>query len=374
MKTTIRNQRFLKKVLPSIILMLVTFWGFAQQKKKLTILNMDINGIELTPTDAGNLVRLEMEKLDTFEITDRYDVNYLIKQKNLSIEDCYGKLCLVELGNELNSDYMLSGTIEKFTKTIIISFRLIDVKNSKIVTSHVQEYLPIVEELQTMINVSLRRLFSMEVAKNVEISLSKIDSYESARNNPNVDKLNLSGPRSGFSYLTGQNGKIITQSEAQGGFNSYPLLYMFGYQFEVQYLNEGNYQALFEIVPAITGFTNNIFRPSLNILNGFRNNKNGLEVAFGPTFSVNTVATGFYDNQNKWVRVRDASPNQLANANIITRVDSRGEPEFNSNLLFAVGKTIKSGKVNIPLNLFFIPSRQGSIVGFTLGFNSKRER
>ena len=53
-----------------------------------------------------------------------------------------------------------------------------------------------------------------------------------------------------------------------GGFDAYPAMFQFGYQFEKQYLNEGNFQALFEFIPMISGLEQNTFIPSFTLMNG----------------------------------------------------------------------------------------------------------
>jgi len=367
---TLNQTNILKALITTLLILGLALLGKAQ-KQKLTILNIDVSNVELDPIQAGNLVRLEMEKIDTFEITDRYDVNYLIKKKNINIEDCYGKICQVEVGKELGSDLMLSGTIEKISKTIVISFRLIDVEKEKIIRSHVAEYLVIPEELQTMVQVSIRRLLDVNVSNAVEAKLTKEGAYESAINNPNIDKLNLSGPRSGLTLLTGTTANRISASTQSGGYNASPLLYMFGYQFEIQYLNEGRYQALFEFVPSITGFTGNVFRPSINILNGFRDNQTGWEFAFGPTFGLSK-----YDQYAKidgsWIEKSEIPIEQRDELEFTERLSKNGKSKITTNLLLAFGKTFTSGKVNLPVNVFLIPSKSSPTIGITVGFNGKR--
>ena len=70
-------------------------------KQKAVVLNFDAKNVGYDPTQMGNLVRLELEKLDTFDVMDRYDVSYLVQKNNLQITNCYGKICLVELGKQL---------------------------------------------------------------------------------------------------------------------------------------------------------------------------------------------------------------------------------------------------------------------------------
>ena len=39
------------------------------------------------------------------------------------------------------------------------------------------------------------------------------------------------------------------------------------------------------------------------------------------------------------------------------------------SLIVAIGKTFKSGYLNIPVNLYYSPKKGGSIIGLTFGFN-----
>ena len=63
-----------------------------QVKQKVVVLNFDSKIPAYEPTAMGNLVRIELEKLDTFDVMDRYDVNYLVEKNALKINNCYGKI------------------------------------------------------------------------------------------------------------------------------------------------------------------------------------------------------------------------------------------------------------------------------------------
>jgi hypothetical protein len=69
--------------------------------------------------------------------------------------------------------------------------------------------------------------------------------------------------------------------------------------------------------------------------------------------------------ENEWI-----SPTSNPYA-IEQRVDSRGDVKFHSGFLIAAGKSIKSGKVNFPLNVYVIPSKNNIRAGLTFGFNAK---
>ena len=67
----------------ALFISLISF-AFAQKvKPTLTILNIDSKGLPLDPSQLGNLTRIEVDKLDTFDVTDRYDVMYLIDKNKL---------------------------------------------------------------------------------------------------------------------------------------------------------------------------------------------------------------------------------------------------------------------------------------------------
>ena len=226
-----------------------------------------------------------------------------------------------------------------------------------------------------MVKISVRQLFGLTNEEPLINYLTKKNNFESSTNNPTRSNVNLSGPRSGFTYFTGEAGKVLQKKRSEGGYNSYPVMFQFGYQFEMQYLNEGNYQALFEFVPTISGFNQNIFIPSLTIMNGFRNNKNGWEIAFGPTLSIVNKAKGYYDANNVWHLEKDWAETAQKNPySIERRLDSRGTSELQAGFIVAVGKTFKSGKLNIPLNLYVVPNKDGIRAGVSFGFNAKRNK
>ena len=147
-----------------------------------------------------------------------------------------------------------------------------------------------------------------------------------------------------------------------------------GYQFEKQYLNEGKWQALFEFIPMISGLDQGLFVPSFTIMNGIRNNKNGLEFAIGPSVNISKEVTA-YDLNNEWIRRpdydfnNDPVPSGLDSKQVM---DSRGSVKMKTYVVLAAGYSLKSGKLNIPINVFVIPSKESLRYGFSFGFNVRK--
>lgn len=338
----------------------------------ITVLNVDTKGLELDPTQMGNLVRIEMEKLDTFDVTDRYDVVYLVDKNKLNIANCYGKLCLLEVGNTIKTDYMFTGSVELYGPTIITTFRLINVKNGTVERTSVDEYLNFQQEVQQMINVSIRKMFGLHNDEELVLRLTKKFDYENAINNPNKTRLNLQGPRFGYTFLFGSAAERIKAPTSEGGYDAYPAMFQFGYQFEKQYLNEGNYQALFEFIPMVTGVDQQLVIPSFTLLNGFRNNQYGWEVAIGPSVSFGTFSEKAKID-GKYYSEDELKAAGITDYELKKTLDSHGDIQLTSALVIAFGKTFKSGKMNIPVNLWgTIPTQQGFRVGISVGYNSKK--
>lgn len=337
------------------------------------VLNIDTRGLEMDAIQAGNLVRLELEKLHVYDVIDRYDVADLSSRHKFTLTGCYGKNCVVEAGTLLNANKMVTGTIERLGEKIVVTFRLIDVKSARVESSSVKEYLLLPERIQDMVRIGLQELLKLLVDKELEKKLTIREVLESAQNNPSYDRLRLDGPRFGATFLTGDIATIFSRPIDQGGFESYPVMFQFGYQFEVQYLNEGRFQGLFEFIPVINGLDQGKFIPSFALLHGMRDNKRGWELAFGPSIYLTQMAKGYYVD-NEWHLASDWK-DTLPNPHTLTRrLDSRGVPTVTSGFVVGIGKTFRSGKLNMPVNLFMVTSKHGMRYGFSMGFNVKNRR
>ncbi len=361
----------MKKILLMTTMLLGFFTMNAQNRTTIAVIGMEAINVNTHSGEVSNLTRIALEKLDKFTILDKHDVEFILKQNNIDISKCNGKSCLMEAGKVLHADRVLSGSVTRIGKKIILQMRMIDMTNNNEEKLQTDEYLPLEENLPEMIGVSLGKMFDLPVSKSMEDLLTKNENLDNSINNPGVTRLVLNGPRIGVVYMTGDIAQRIMDDKRNGGWEGYPYMTIFGYQHEIQYLNEGNFQALFEFVGAIGGLDQNMFNPSLSILDGFRSNVNGWEFALGPNFSLAPVAKGYYDATGTWVKLGTAPVPE--GTKIVERLDSRGVTTLSSSFVFSVGKSFRSGKMNIPLNFFVIPKRDGWRMGMSFGFNAKRK-
>lgn len=338
-------------------------------KPTVIILNAESRGLPYDATQLGNILRAEVERLDTYDVTDKYDVAYLIEKNKLNVSNCYGKSCLLEISKVIPTDFIITGGAELIGQNIIITLRRINVQKQSIEKTTTVEFNNMPEEIKSMFKISVQSMYNLPIDQELLVKLTKPFNYENTLNNPNSNRINLQGPRFGFISVLGQDRKTLMAKKADGGYDITPLFFQFGYQFEKQYLNEGNFQALFEVIPMISGLEQSIFIPNIALLNGFRNSKNGWEFAFGPTFSLSKQLDGAEVN-GKFLPSSDPLTNGMA---MTTRMDSRGDTRLTGALVLAMGKTLKSGRLNIPINIWCLfPSKDGiSRIGISFGYNSK---
>lgn len=348
------------------------------KKPSIAVVDFDVRGYKLNSAQVIQFTMNELMRVDQHEVMDRYDIEYISKRDSLSLGGCFSKICLGEIGKRLNVDAMLTGSISQLGDNINITIRVLDVKTGVFTSGVIKEFLVIPGSEMQMIRICMNELFKLPNDLEIVKKLTLRSDFDNTVNNPYTLRLRSDGPRMGMTYATGFLGDVLQKEANVGGYGGQPYMFQFGYQFEKQYLNEGDFQALFEFLPMITGLDQGRFIPSLTLLNGIRNNTNGWEFAFGPTFAMGKFAEGYIAADNEEFVINSRSPSlsleqeaKAAGKSIEKRPDSRGNTEISYGFLFAAGKTIKSGKLNIPLNVFVVPGRNGLRFGLSMGWNGK---
>ncbi len=384
MKTKKKHWLLPERKTLKILLAVILAWFYimagtsnGQTLKTVAVLNIDTKDLELDPVSMGNLVRLELEKTKVYSVMDKYEAAFIIEKEGLNVNNCYGKSCLLEIAKSLEVDKLLTGYAERFGDKIIINLRLIDVKSTLLEKSDVTEYQNIPEEIQIMVEISVKKLLGLDIDPNlVNLLVNYEDPIISTRTN-----LKLNGPRMGVAYITGDKAERLTAPKSEGGFKGYPVLSQIGYQYEVQYLSAGNFQALIEFLAVLSGLEQQFFNPSIVFMNGFRVGKGGWEIAFGPSVSLRQTAKGFYDKKNlleggedrwyleeHWMYLEQFENEKIKDYEIEEQLDSRGDMVIGTGWIWAIGRTFKSGYLNIPVNAYVSPDKDRWYVVFSIGF------
>ncbi len=148
-----------------------------------------------------------------------------------------------------------------------------------------------------------------------------------------TSKLRSAGPRFGLVHIMDE----ATQARLKEN-NASSVVTAWGWQFEYEYLNTGGgTTGLVEFVPLVLGLESGIALPSVTVLLGVRL-ENGFEIGFGP---------------NVGVAVRGE------NEKVAAGVGMTG----------AIGTTLRSGRMNFPINLAALRNENGFRVSLLVGWN-----
>lgn len=362
-----KNQSVMKKSLLLCILTIILNQNVFSQKKgtdleTLAIVSLDSRGVGLDNIAMGNLVRLELEKIQKFEILDKYDVLDHFDESGIDPAEVLSKSELTEMGLQLGADFMLTGSVEDYGNKIIYTLRLIDVKQDRIVKSNVKEYISDPQYLQYMTRISIADLFNVPFDEDYVEKLKSVETPIIS----DGQKVRLNGPRFGMQFYSGQLADRLTAPRSEGGYNSTPYATVFAYQREFQYVSSGEFQVLLETIISLNGIETPYASPSLTLLNGVR--YKGWDFAFGPVFRFSKVANGYYDSEGKW-QMEDGTEDD--SIEIISTIDRRGDLKLNAGLLVSVGKNFRSGHINLPVNIYYshVPTLDSHVFGLMLGFN-----
>lgn len=345
------------------------------------IVSVYTQGVKISPDMAESLMRIEVTKTGKFNVLDKLDMLEVLNENQVDVSNCFGKKCLTSVGSQAGVDKMITGAIENLGKKIVITVKLLDVKTGAYDKIAIEEFINLDTEVQTMMQITTNKALGIE---NDPELLNNFVYFNQPPEAP-VTYIKNNGPRMGLSYVGGDMGQVIQNPASMGGFDAAPIMTQIGYQFEGSYLSAGNFQALIEGLVFLTGVEQNMFNPSLAILNGFRSSKNGWEIGFGPTFRLSRMADGYYvddvkENDNWRIDSEWRVPANLDTLSpwggyldnpfeSYTRMDSRGDIKLQAGWVWALGKTFHSGYLNIPVNAFFSYNRNGYYIGVSMGFN-----
>ncbi len=362
--------RSLHAALPLLTYLLLASgaWADPERKPTIAVLNIDSKGVIQDAEAMGYMVRLELEKTGAYSVLDRYEVADVFSKNKFAAENCFSKSCVVEAGKLLKTDKMLSGSVERFGEKIVVTMRLIDVDSGSIEKSDATEYLNL-PEVQRMVEISVKKLLGIQPDQNM---VNMLIDYDTPIASPKTSFRN-SGPRMGASFTFGRAGERMQAGKNEGGFNMFPVVSQFGWQHELQYISAGKFQALVEFLLMVGGLESGKIVPSFSFLNGFRMGKWGLELGLGPTFRLVKEADGYFAGDSWHMESEWTGPGPNPNP-IVTQLDDRGDYKLSTGLLIAAGVTLRSGYLNIPLNVYVSPRKEGTIVGASFGFNVQKKQ
>jgi hypothetical protein len=374
----------------------------AQMKPTIAVANPSVNGLYATPVISAKLIRLELIKLDQYSVYDEFDMAQIYKSNSEFANNCVSKNCLQQLGEQLKVDYTISGSYDALGNKIVISLKIVDVKSGTLYKTIVKEYDNQEAELQRMTEIAVKEMHGISNEKEL---VERLQFKNEVITSNNVGKINNSGPRIGYAFMTGSLAEFATRGTDRGGLDIFPAVSMIGYQFEGQYVGTENFSALIEGIININGLEQGQFIPSISVMNGFRFGKAGWEFAFGPGFGLKKTTYGFFDNHgllgdagkywneydwNSYVNRELQNDPQYNTQGYFTPpsvsdihedydfskkyADTRGSTSISTMFVIGFGRTFRAGALNIPVNVFYSSRKGGGMAGMSVGFNVMKSK
>jgi hypothetical protein len=364
----------MKKLILILILQTIALLSIAQTTgmPSMVIGGIEVRNITASQDILRSVIYKNLVNSKRYVVNDRYDVAERLEGNKM--ESCLGKECLVRIGKQLNADFAMSASYEGLGDRILIAMKIVNVQTGEIVQNEMEQFENQPREINRMTDIMLYRLMKMDVDLSVYKSLFYKDGPTASTG---LGKMNNSGPRIGFAYADGENGRVFTRDENDGGLGAYPVLFSIGYQLEVQYAGSEKFSGLFEFIGNAAGMEHGTIVPSLSILHGVRFGKGAWEFAMGPSITVKKLSTGTTEYDGKFRTYSELSGMGVLNANNFeyrTRPDMRGASYFATNFVVGFGKTFRPGALNVPVNVYASFNKYGTSYGVSLGINITRSR
>jgi len=133
-----------------IAMMFLSFSSAQNAKTNVAVLDLDPTGI--APTEAQFLtdrLRTELFETGAFQVVERDKMNAILNEQGFQRTGCTSVECAVEIGQLLNVQSIVAGSIGKIEDIYSISLRLINVQSGAIIKTATKDYRGKLSEVLT---------------------------------------------------------------------------------------------------------------------------------------------------------------------------------------------------------------------------------
>jgi TolB-like protein len=153
------------------ILLFASLWGQKQQKVTVAVLDFDGKGVaESEASILSDRFRTELVKTNALTVVERGQMNTILEEIGFQQSGCTTSECLVEIGQVLNVQKMISATVGKFGKVYTIDLRMIDVGTAEILATISEDHEGDMSDLLTLMKDLAVRMASNASGKEVKSS------------------------------------------------------------------------------------------------------------------------------------------------------------------------------------------------------------
>jgi len=121
-----------------IALMLVSIVCGQAKREVIALADLKSDGISnIAEMQISDRIETELVNLGTYDVTNRSEVDKILKEQKFQQQGCTDQSCAAEIGRLLNADLMLLSTVlyDPTTKRVSATFKMVDVETAKITTA-----------------------------------------------------------------------------------------------------------------------------------------------------------------------------------------------------------------------------------------------
>lgn len=170
-----------KFLIAAILLIFVVFAAqisYAQGSKKTNIAVIDLNSHGgLTNSEISSLsdrLRSLLVRTNAFNVVDRGKMEEILKEQGFQMGGCTSAECVVEAGQILGVEQMITGSIGKIGRLYTIDIVLIDVQTAKIIKSITRDYQGEIEGLVSLMQSITNELSGLQKSTPPAAQTAKI--------------------------------------------------------------------------------------------------------------------------------------------------------------------------------------------------------
>jgi len=126
------------KLLPAFLICAIIPLQLSAQTKPKNVSVLRFTAQNVSDTDAvivSDLLSVALVKSGTYRVLDRMNMDKILKEQAFQQTGCTDSECAVQIGQLLNMDYMITGTLSKLGERYFITINIIGVETSQIVRS-----------------------------------------------------------------------------------------------------------------------------------------------------------------------------------------------------------------------------------------------
>ena len=133
-----------------LLLIILQSWVYGQDLENVAVLDLSPEGISDSEARIlSSKLRSEAVKSKLFDVIDRGNMDAILKEQSFQLSGCTTGECVVEIGQLLGVQKIISGTVGKFGSIYIINISLTNIETGKIEKQIDYELQGVVELLLT---------------------------------------------------------------------------------------------------------------------------------------------------------------------------------------------------------------------------------